>query len=726
MGKYKKQLYNTFIITTTILVSIFMFIISASYSRDQKRDYLNTLQEATYTKTNGANISMTVITKALDSLFKSEALENWSSASTTPEYYQSSLESFKEINKITTDLSLIDYEIATTRLDDASHVISIDGTKDKETFFHDHTSLNQEQVDYIFTYFKENDDPLFYSSYEENQLKEIYYIVKKKYIRNNLLYIVRIPSYTLFGKNNDQNFFLYNEEGILAYSNIDNLNKEFADDIYSTYLPFVDDKDSFEYKDKNVFVTNFSRMDWTIAYFYDNLGLNVTQIFLYIIFPFFLLLLLALLISKKVTERLYKPIKEVISDIAPDSVKSSIDEFQLLKQNASKITALTHELKNVLNDKEALVSQRFYRGLLFGYDVDPVLYDSYTEKSLSYCVALIEFRVSVGETTNNDIFFLKNNIYSSVQEHDSLQYVDISHNICALIIETDTLSNAKKTVLSITDYVDETIELKISISDIRNGINNINECYQEALKILEYKYLYDKNRVLTMQQLSDLDTTIYHYPLFTENKLIQNIVEGKDSAITIFDELIRENIQHRNLTPDALKNFIFALVGTLIRVFQELKTTPEALINEHIDFENLYNSWNNVNIIYQIKNIISNILDSINQKNDNMDDKLLSEMLNYIYENFSDDIMLNDMANRFNVSPKYCSALFKKLSDDTFKNFLNKYRIEKAKEFLEKNPDLKIADLSSMVGFNSSNSFIRVFSKYTGLTPKAFADKSRS
>lgn len=725
MGKYKKQLFTTFILTITLLVSILIFFISTSFSRNQKNNYLNTLQQATNTKTNGADTSMTVIVKVLDSLFKSSAIENWSKSNTSADYYYNSLESFNQLKKITSDLSLIDYKIAITKQDDTSHVISIDGTVDKEIFFTDETSLNHEQIAYIFDHFKENDSPLTLTAYEENQLKEIYYIVKKKYVQSNLLYFVKIPSYTLFGKDNEQDFILFNNEHILAYNNMDEANKNMADEIHSTSLEFKKDKNYFQYKDKIVFISNFTGMDWTIAYIYNNIGMSMTQVITYIIFPFFLLILLALLISRSITNLLYQPIKEAISDIALDSDNPVIDEFQLLKQNANKITILTHELKEALNDKETLVSQRFYRGLLFGYDVDPEIYNNYTLKSSSYCVALIEFRVSVNESHNDEVFFLKNSIYSSIQKHENLQYVDVNHKTCALIIQTDKLSNARKTVLDITDYIGETIDLKISISEIKNGIENINECYKEALKILEYKYLYDKSRILTMQQLSDLDTTIYHYPLFTENKLIQNIIEGKETAITIFDELIRENIQHRNLTPEALKNFIFALVGTLIRVFQELKSTPDKLLNQHIDFENLYNSWNNVNIIYQIKNIITITVEAINMKNDSMDDKLLSDMLNYIYENYSDDIMLNDMANKFNISPKYCSALFKKLSDDNFKNYLNKYRIERAKEFLEKDPDLKITDLSSMVGFNSSNSFIRVFSKYTGLTPKAFADKIR-
>jgi len=53
---------------------------------------------------------------------------------------------------------------------------------------------------------------------------------------------------------------------------------------------------------------------------------------------------------------------------------------------------------------------------------------------------------------------------------------------------------------------------------------------------------------------------------------------------------------------------------------------------------------------------------------------------------------------------------------------LNNFRIERAKEILRAQPDVKISEVAERVGFNSANTFIRVFSKRVGLTPKAFAE----
>lgn len=726
MGKYRKQLNKTFTIISIVLASILILSVGISYfttQKNQRNQYLNTLKQSSYTKTSGADMAMTVIIQALRDLIQSSELEEWASAQTSSSYYYSSLQAYNHLRKITTDLSLVDYDIAITLLDDTSFVISNSGTVSKNIFFTNETSLTDQQVEYIFNHFKQNRTSLVLPSYNGTQLERIYYIISRRHDEKDIIYMVNIPYATLFGRDKDQEFILYDQEQILAYSNIGEDAKELADNIYTTKLDVANDQDYFKFEDKNIFTSDITSIEWKIAYIHEDMGVHTLEVLVYIIFSFVLIILM-LLAFRIVTEKLYSPIKEVILDIAPeDSDSPIIDEFQILKQTTNEIKELSQQLEKTILEKDLLVSQRFYRNLLFGFHVDQDVYNKCEDKSSNFCVALIEFQNLTSEFQGNDSFFHKNVIYSFTLEHEKLQYVNISPSICAIIVEADTLLTAKNIIVSLISAINEEIELKVAISDIRQGIDYINNCYKEALEILDYKHLYGKSEIITMEQVADLVETTYYYPLLTENRLIQNIIEGKPTAIEIFDDLIRENIQYRNLAPYTLKNFLFVLIGTLNRSFQELKTTPEELLGQEIDFEQLYNAWNNVNIISQIKEIIQGIITKVSTKNSNIDDELLSQMLNYIYQNYSDDIMLNDMAARFNISPKYCSALFKRLSDDTFKNFLNKYRIEKSKEFLEKDPSIKIAELSTMVGFNSSNSFIRVFRKYTGLTPKAFADK---
>ena len=101
--------------------------------------------------------------------------------------------------------------------------------------------------------------------------------------------------------------------------------------------------------------------------------------------------------------------------------------------------------------------------------------------------------------------------------------------------------------------------------------------------------------------------------------------------------------------------------------------------------------------------------------NDNSDIKTKIDI--YLEENYMIDISLENLADHLGHSFKYTSILFKKVMGDNFKNYLNVYRINKAKKLMEENTELKIKELAEIVGYNSSNTFIRIFKKYEGVSP---------
>ena len=91
--------------------------------------------------------------------------------------------------------------------------------------------------------------------------------------------------------------------------------------------------------------------------------------------------------------------------------------------------------------------------------------------------------------------------------------------------------------------------------------------------------------------------------------------------------------------------------------------------------------------------------------------------MNYIHNNYFEDISLNDLSDHIGHSLKYTSLLFKKLCGENFKYVLNSYRVEKAKEIMKESSDIKVQELSELVGCNSANTFIRMFKQYEGVSP---------
>lgn len=97
----------------------------------------------------------------------------------------------------------------------------------------------------------------------------------------------------------------------------------------------------------------------------------------------------------------------------------------------------------------------------------------------------------------------------------------------------------------------------------------------------------------------------------------------------------------------------------------------------------------------------------------------LQTSINYIVDNYAEPITLEQCARIAYMSPSHFSRLFHRLTTLSFKEYLNKIRIEKACELLKKN-NYSITDLSMQVGFNSSSYFSQVFKTMTGMSPNAY------
>lgn len=105
-------------------------------------------------------------------------------------------------------------------------------------------------------------------------------------------------------------------------------------------------------------------------------------------------------------------------------------------------------------------------------------------------------------------------------------------------------------------------------------------------------------------------------------------------------------------------------------------------------------------------------------KLDNSQD-VMNRILNYMRENYSESLTLNDLAEHFGFSYHYLSSYFANQSDGTFTEHLNRVRIEKA-ELLLKDKMNSISEVGLMVGYSDHSYFCKVFKKLNGMTPSEY------
>ena len=98
---------------------------------------------------------------------------------------------------------------------------------------------------------------------------------------------------------------------------------------------------------------------------------------------------------------------------------------------------------------------------------------------------------------------------------------------------------------------------------------------------------------------------------------------------------------------------------------------------------------------------------------------MLSAMLAYCMQNYTDTITLDKMAAELHASKYYISRLFGEKIKIGFNEYINMLRINDAKERLLKTDD-SITDIGIAVGYNNIRSFNRAFLSQTGMQPREY------
>ncbi len=101
--------------------------------------------------------------------------------------------------------------------------------------------------------------------------------------------------------------------------------------------------------------------------------------------------------------------------------------------------------------------------------------------------------------------------------------------------------------------------------------------------------------------------------------------------------------------------------------------------------------------------------------------KKLEKGIDYINGHFTEDITLELIAEKSNISPNYFSSLFKECLNMKLWDYITAKRIEKAKRLLSrKDSQFSILEIATQCGFNNTANFNRSFKLHTGVTPSIY------
>ena len=101
--------------------------------------------------------------------------------------------------------------------------------------------------------------------------------------------------------------------------------------------------------------------------------------------------------------------------------------------------------------------------------------------------------------------------------------------------------------------------------------------------------------------------------------------------------------------------------------------------------------------------------------------QLFLAAVQYINENYMQQISCDSLSSEFNYSVSYMQYVFKKEGNTTIKSYINEVRLQRA-AYLLTNSYISVTDIAFASGFLDSNYFSTAFKSKYGISPKKYRD----
>ncbi len=248
--------------------------------------------------------------------------------------------------------------------------------------------------------------------------------------------------------------------------------------------------------------------------------------------------------------------------------------------------------------------------------------------------------------------------------------------------------------------------------------DTILQSYQEALRALNYS---ENEKVVHIEDIAININKNAFVIMPLEQDLINAIERGDTNAcVNILSEIFTRNPEF--FEKNSLRNKLIEIMVVAHRLVSDIIENEETTF-EYGDYLNhILNCDSKEKFRRMYIDKISSIAKLINETQKKTISNLISNANDIIEKRFSEDLTLDDISKELSISPQYFSKLYKDEMGVNFKEQLTKIRIEYAKKLI-KGQQYSIKDICYMSGYNDPNYFSRIFKKYQGITPSAYAKK---
>ena len=218
--------------------------------------------------------------------------------------------------------------------------------------------------------------------------------------------------------------------------------------------------------------------------------------------------------------------------------------------------------------------------------------------------------------------------------------------------------------------------------------------------------------------------------LFVEEGVQPIVCGGEEQILEAGDIYFSDSYSLHNYGKSEAEGYVLLISNDQFAYFNELvegKTLPAVLKDKKAN-EKLFaliKEWykddgdalTNFGYIYRFLSMIVKDYGVVQVQVKRQDD-IVRTMLEYVDENYKNDIDLESMSQHIKYSKVYCSKIWNRYLKENFRDYVNRCRVYRINEILfQKKEKKSILQIAFENGFSSQSTFYRAYKKVYGRLP---------
>lgn len=263
-----------------------------------------------------------------------------------------------------------------------------------------------------------------------------------------------------------------------------------------------------------------------------------------------------------------------------------------------------------------------------------------------------------------------------------------------------------------------------AVGRIYEDILKLPLSFAEAKEAMTYSFAIEANTLINYDDIFLKKTETYEKPSSILKEIILYTKTGdSDKALKKIENLFEYYKGKAVLNPNLIKADVIEVVLAIQRYLEESKGDDTFLYNQNIS---PYEKIVKADSVSDLKGLLHDFaimtINEVVHLKEGQSNSFVEKLKSITEENIgNEDFNLDIAASMLYISPNYLRQMFKKVTGETFIEYLTNQRMKKAAELLRDN-SLKISDITEQVGYSSQSYFTKCFKKYYNVTPTEYRE----